>query len=167
MRFRLFLCFSVILVSLAFLAFGLKNSSSQDSILVIDTSKAAQKPSVFSRKSQQIRLRGFVKPGSILRSWGDQARFIIEQDGYGFPVFYRGKTQLPDTFTDGAPIRVDGYIKASPPQANTDEYWIDASRVEAKCTSKYKAPSRAYPKRGGMKSNRAISQSHEENPSSS
>ena len=56
-------------------------------------------------------MRGFVKPGSILR-YGDKADFVMTLDGRDLKVHFDGGTQLPDTFTDAAPVRADGRMDA-------------------------------------------------------
>ena len=127
----------VILSSLAIMAFGLGKGQKNGVIPIIDLFELVDSPQKFHER--EVRVRGFVKTGSILHHHRDQAEFIIEQEGRELKVSYLGETQLPDTFGDGAPIRVDGQLKAN----NT----FLSTRVEAKCASKYETPhaSDSYP----------------------
>ncbi len=125
MKARFFIIALVILGSLGLLAFG--TGSSADSIVIVDTTAVVDNPRKYT--ADELRVRGFVKPGSVLR-YGDEAEFIVEQDGRELPVHFTGETQLPDTFTDSAPVRVDGHLK---------EGKLIATKVEAKCASKYDA----------------------------
>lgn len=115
----------VILGSLVLLAFG--TGSSADSIVIVDTTAVVESPQKYS--GDELRVRGFVKPGSVLR-YGDEADFVVEQDGRELPVHFTGETQLPDTFTDSAPVRVDGHLRDGK---------LIATKVEAKCASRYDA----------------------------
>ncbi|MCR9141565.1 MAG: cytochrome c maturation protein CcmE [bacterium] len=103
----------------------------RDSIIVVDTIKVAATPAKYT--GEELRMRGFVKTGSILR-YGNKADFIVEQEGSEIPVHFNGDTILPDTFADGAPVRVDGQLLES--GANPK---LLATKVEAKCASKYEA----------------------------
>ncbi len=104
-----------------------KNPIRQDTILAVDTAKVAQNPQGYF--DRHIRLRGFVKPTSLIR-FTNQATFEIEQNGLVIPVYFNGSTVLPDTFTDGAAVRAEGLLRS------TDGVF-EASVIEAKCTSKY------------------------------
>ena len=130
MKFRLGLSIFLILASLAVIAFGLGNPERSSVIPILDLSELVDHPDKFYE--QEVRIRGFVKSGSILRHYGDRAEFIMEQEGRELRVSYSGKSQLPDTFSDGAPLRVDGRLKVD----NT----FRSIRIEAKCASKYEAP---------------------------
>ena len=74
---------------------------------------------------------GNVKEGTIIRH-GVEANFVIEKDGQELPIFFTGKTLLPDTFKEGAEATIDGTYDA---QKNI----FMADKVMAKCASKYKA----------------------------
>lgn len=100
----------------------------QGTLILLDASALVTEFEEYQGK--ELRVRGFVKPGSVLL-YGDEADFIIEQDGEELAVHFNGKTQLPDTFTDSSPVRVDGYLN--------EKNLLVASKVEAKCASKYEA----------------------------
>lgn len=134
MKMRMAIIMGVILISLAALVLttgGMK----QDSILIVDTHTVGIQPDKF--QGREIRMRGFVRPGSILR-YGDRADFEVSQTDPAhperevvIPVHFTGETQLPDTFEDGARVRVDGVLDGS--------NRLVATHVEAKCASKYEA----------------------------
>ena len=109
------------------------SGSGTTSVLLANASDVADRPDQF--QDRELRVRGFVKPGSILRM-GDEAEFIVELDGKNLPVVYDGNSQLPDTFGDAAPVRVDGHLKDGK---------LMAHKVEAKCASKYDAPHAGQP----------------------
>lgn len=126
-KLRFIVAGAVILASLGYLVLG-TGRSEDHSIIVVDASAVAERPGAYA--DREIRMRGFVKTGSILR-FGDRADFVVALDGKEIPVRFTGATQLPDTFTDGAPVRVDGRLDASNRLVST--------KVEAKCASKYEA----------------------------
>ena len=104
-----------------------RNPVQADSIVAVDTVQVAANPTDYINKS--IRLRGFVKPATLVRFTG-QAMFQMEQDGEEIAVFFNGQTPLPDTFTDGAAVRAEGFLRSA-------DGVFEASVIEAKCTSKY------------------------------
>lgn len=122
---------ALILASLLGLYF--LSGSGGRSVLLANASDVAERPEDFS--DRELRVRGFVKPGSILRM-GDEAEFVVELDGKNLPVIYDGNSQLPDTFGDAAPVRVDGHLKNGK---------LIAHKVEAKCASKYDVPHAGQP----------------------
>lgn len=99
----------------------------QESVVIADADQIAAAPERFA--DRELRVRGFVKPGSIIRT-ADQAQFIIQHRGREIPVFFNGRTPLPDTFADAAPVRADGRLKNGR---------LISTKVEAKCASKYEA----------------------------
>jgi cytochrome c-type biogenesis protein CcmE len=99
----------------------------QESVVIADADTIVRHPERFH--GRELRVRGFVKPGSIVRT-ANQASFIIEHNGQELPVFFTGRTQLPDTFADAAPVRADGHLENGQ---------LVSTRVEAKCASKYEA----------------------------
>ena len=141
MKARFLIIAAVILVSLVALAVstGGRGGQSTDSIVVVDAVKVAAAPGQF--EGRELRMRGFVKSGTILR-YGNKADFVVEQEGQEVLVHFNGDTILPDTFADGAPVRVDGHLTA------TQDKFI-ATKVEAKCASKYEAD---YAEKGGVPS---------------
>lgn len=119
-----------------------------DAVVVVDTKVLVDQRTKFS--NQDLRMRGFVKTGSVLL-YGDKADFIVYQDNKEFPVHFTGETQLPDTFQDEAPVRVDGRLSSSGDK-------LIATRVEAKCASKYDASyagDRLHPTNVPLKANKA------------
>jgi cytochrome c-type biogenesis protein CcmE len=83
-------------------------------------------------KAQDGRLRvgGDVVPGSIVRE-GREVRFTIHQDALKLNVIYNGIDPLPDTFKDGSQALVDGKLRS--------DGVFHASKIQAKCASKYEA----------------------------
>ncbi|MCB1326986.1 MAG: cytochrome c maturation protein CcmE [Spirochaetales bacterium] len=117
----------IVIASLTALWFS-GGQDSGDSLLIVDVDRVAESPAGY--REREIRMRGFVQTGSILR-YGDAADFVVEKDGRQVPVHFIGDTQLPDTFADGVPVRVDGQLDG--------QDRLIATRVEAKCGSKYEA----------------------------
>ncbi len=79
---------------------------------------------------KRLRVAGDVESGSIVRK-GSQVEFILHQDARRLKVVYSGTDPLPDTFRDGAQALADGKLAA-------DGVFL-ASRIQAKCASKYEA----------------------------
>lgn len=115
-------------------------------LLVISSSGGAGHPHLqleeFDSRKQQgenfegtyMTLYGSVKEGSIQKK-GVKADFILTQKAKNgrqleLPVFFTGKTLLPDTFQDGAMASVDGKYD---PRRNR----FVADKVMAKCASRY------------------------------
>lgn len=121
---QLVITIAVIIGSLVALFF-FTGSPTGGSVLLADASAVANDPADF--QNRELRVRGFVKPGSIVR-YGEKADFIIELDGSELPVHFDGSTQLPDTFQDAAAVRADGRLTNGK---------LVSTKVEAKCTSKY------------------------------
>lgn len=88
-------------------------------------------------QGKRLRVAGDVEEGSIVRE-GRQVRFVLTQESLKLPVVYTGAEPLPDTFRDGAQALADGEIGA--------DGVFHASKVQAKCASKYES------KPGAMKS---------------
>ncbi len=79
---------------------------------------------------KRLRVAGDVAEGSITRQ-GREVRFLLTQEHLTLPVVYDGAEPLPDTFRDGAQALADGEI---------DEHGVfHASKIQAKCASKYEA----------------------------
>jgi cytochrome c-type biogenesis protein CcmE len=86
---------------------------------------------------KRIRVGGDVAANSIVRE-GKSVRFVLAQDQLRMNVIYSGIDPLPDTFKDGAQALADG--KLGPDGV------FHASKIQAKCASKYEAkPSMARP----------------------
>ncbi len=107
---------------------GIAYFSAQESAYkLLDASELAANPSKYANSN--LRVRGFVKPGSLVRE-GKGARFELELNDSVVPIHFTGETLLPDAFKEGARARVDGRMK---------DGVLIANHVEAKCASKYEA----------------------------
>jgi len=79
---------------------------------------------------KRLRVAGDVEQGSIRRT-GAEVHFVLRQNDLRLPVVYRGSEPLPDTFRDGAQAVADGRMG--------QDGVFQASRIQAKCASKYEA----------------------------
>jgi cytochrome c-type biogenesis protein CcmE len=79
---------------------------------------------------KRLRVGGDVEPGSIVRK-GRDVSFVLTQDQMKLRVVYSGSEPLPDTFRDGAQALADGKIGP--------DGVFHASKIQAKCASKYEA----------------------------
>ena len=79
---------------------------------------------------KKIRVGGDVAPGSIERD-GKDVHFTLSQDKTKLKVVYSGIDPLPDTFRDGAQALADGRLGP--------DGVFHASKIQAKCASKYEA----------------------------
>ncbi len=88
-------------------------------------------------QDQRLRVNGYVQQGSIVRNGGQvsfilhQTPGVLQQDPVRLAVVYNGIDPLPDTFKDNAQALADG--KLGPDGV------FHASKVQAKCASKYEA----------------------------
>jgi cytochrome c-type biogenesis protein CcmE len=80
--------------------------------------------------TKRLRVAGDVAEGSIQRS-GRQVRFSLKQEAQILSVVYDGIEPLPDTFRDGAQAVADGKMG--------QDGVFRASKIQAKCASKYEA----------------------------
>lgn len=86
--------------------------------------------------SKRIRVGGDVAVGSIVRK-ADSVEFTLHQHEEGMPeprvleVIYTGADPLPDTFRDRAQALCDGVLRS--------DGTFEASKIQAKCASKYEA----------------------------
>ena len=78
----------------------------------------------------RIRVGGDVESGSIQRV-GSEVHFVITQEQRKLKVAYGGTDPLPDTFKDGAQALADGKLDR--------DGVFHASKIQAKCASKYEA----------------------------
>jgi cytochrome c-type biogenesis protein CcmE len=78
--------------------------------------------------TRNLRVEGFVKPGSIKRN-GSHAEFVIEDGDQILPVSYQGSQPPPDTFKDHAQALAIGRMGK--------DGTFHATEVQAKCASKY------------------------------
>jgi cytochrome c-type biogenesis protein CcmE len=88
-------------------------------------------------QNEKLRVNGYVEKGSIIRN-GAQVSFVIHQspgmlqnDPVRLAVLYSGSDPLPDTFKDNAQALADGRLG--------QDGVFHASKVQAKCASKYEA----------------------------
>ncbi len=79
---------------------------------------------------KRLRVAGDVETGSIQRAAG-RADFTLVQDKMQLKVSYTGSEPLPDTFRDGAQALADGRMGR--------DGVFHASKIQAKCASKYEA----------------------------
>ena len=79
---------------------------------------------------KRLRVAGDVEEGSIVRN-GGEVRFVFRQGDLKLRIVYNGVNPLPDTFRDGAQALADGRMG--------DDGVFHASRIQAKCASKYEA----------------------------
>jgi cytochrome c-type biogenesis protein CcmE len=88
-------------------------------------------------EGKRLRVAGDVEGGSIKRV-GNMVEFVLVQDQQRLQVCYQGRDPLPDTFRDGAQALADG--KLGPDGV------FQASRIQAKCASKYEPkPGQTHP----------------------
>jgi len=81
-------------------------------------------------QGKRVRVAGDVEAGSIVRT-GREVLFTLEQDKLRLKVVYAGIDPLPDTFRDGAQALADGRMG--------QDGVFRASKIQAKCASKYEA----------------------------
>ncbi len=79
---------------------------------------------------KRLRVGGDVEDGSIVRT-GREVAFTLHQDKLRLKVIYDGTDPLPDTFRDGAQALADGKMGR--------DGVFRASKIQAKCASKYEA----------------------------
>lgn len=79
---------------------------------------------------KRLRVAGDVEPGSIVRK-GRQVEFVLHQEQQKLKVVYSGTEPLPDTFRDGTQALADGKLGR--------DGVFQASKIQAKCASKYEA----------------------------
>ena len=79
---------------------------------------------------RRLRVGGDVESGSIVRL-GREVAFTLEQEDARLKVIYVGTEPLPDTFRDGAQALADGKMG--------NDGVFRASKIQAKCASKYEA----------------------------
>ena len=81
-------------------------------------------------RGKRLRVGGDVEQGSIVRN-GREVSFVMHQDALKLKVVYNGIDPLPDTFKDGAQALADGKLASNGV--------FEASKIQAKCASKYEA----------------------------
>jgi cytochrome c-type biogenesis protein CcmE len=81
-------------------------------------------------QTQRLRVGGDVRPGSIVKH-GAQVSFVLHQGAQELNVVYSGADPLPDTFKDNAQALADGRLGSNGV--------FEATKIQAKCASKYEA----------------------------
>lgn len=81
-------------------------------------------------RAKRLRVAGDVAPGSIVRK-GKEVEFLLTQESKTLKVVYTGSDPLPDTFRDRAQAVADGRLG--------EDGVFKATRIQAKCASKYEA----------------------------
>ena len=81
-------------------------------------------------QAQRLRVAGDVQPGSIVKH-GGQVSFVLHQGPRQLNVVYSGTDPLPDTFKDDAQALADGRLGP--------DGVFEATKIQAKCASKYEA----------------------------
>ncbi len=119
------LLIAAILGTLAWLAVGGVNDSKTYYKTIAEVNQLGDQA-----KEKRIRVGGDIAPNSIVRE-GKDVRFVLAQDQLRLSVVYSGIDPLPDTFKDGAQALADG--KLGPDGV------FRASKIQAKCASKYEA----------------------------
>jgi cytochrome c-type biogenesis protein CcmE len=79
-----------------------------------------------SAMTKTLRVGGRVEAGSLHRS-GSTVRFVITDGREQVPVLYRG--EVPDTLKEGTDAIAEGHLSS--------DGTLRASRVQAKCSSKF------------------------------
>ena len=116
---------ALIVGTLAWLGYGGTTESQSYYKTVAELSAMGDKA-----KEKRIRVGGDVTPGSIVRD-GRNVHFTLKQEGRELKVVYAGVDPLPDTFKDGSQALADGRL--------ADDGVFHASKIQAKCASKYEA----------------------------
>ena len=118
------LLITVILGTLAWLAIGGISETKTYYMTIAEVSKLPKDA------EKRIRVGGDVEANSIVRD-GKATRFTLAQDQLRLTVVYTGIEPLPDTFKDGSQALADGKFGA--------DGVFHASKIQAKCASKYEA----------------------------
>lgn len=79
---------------------------------------------------KRLRVGGDIKENSIVRE-GGKVHFTLVQENHQLQVIYSGIDPLPDTFKDGSQAVADGKLGS--------DGVFHATKVQAKCASKYEA----------------------------
>jgi cytochrome c-type biogenesis protein CcmE len=119
------LLITVILGTLAWLAIGGIGDSKTYYMTIDEVAKLPK-----ANADKRIRVGGDVEANSIKRD-GNTVHFTLAQDNLRLTVVYSGTEPLPDTFKDGSQALADG--KLGPDGV------FHASKIQAKCASKYEA----------------------------
>ena len=127
----------IIILTLTYLGFsGFQESKSYYQTV---SELYATKDSAYDKR---LKVAGDVVPGSIVRE-GKTIKFVISQEAQTLQVAYVGTDAPPDTFVDRAQAVVEG-------KYGRDGIFT-ATKMQAKCASKYEKEAAAGVKRGGEK----------------
>jgi cytochrome c-type biogenesis protein CcmE len=115
----------IVVVSVAWLGF----SGFDESLAYYKTvdELKAMKDAAYGKR---LRVAGTVVAGTIQRN-SSAVQFNLEQNGQILAVRYVGKDILPDTFKDGSQALAEGHL------AQSGQF--EATKIQAKCASKYEA----------------------------
>lgn len=124
-KIKIGLSFAIVAVLLLWLTFSGFNENMQYYVSI------EQAKSMTSEvQSQGLRVKGYLVPGSVVRSPNSlDVKFVIEDKGHEMTVHY--DKELPDTFRDGSEVLVEGNYAS--------EGYFDARNLMAKCPSKYES----------------------------
>ena len=134
MRKKLIFAISLFFCSVVFFVISSSGGASQPHYQLSEFYQKFGKNKLTSAEGSYMTLYGIVKEGSIHKS-GVQAHFTITQAEKELPIFFTGKTLLPDTLKDGSQAAVEGMY-------DSKKQIFIADKVMAKCASRYKS----YPK---------------------
>ncbi len=81
-------------------------------------------------QAKRLRVGGDIQAGSIVKN-GMAVSFVLHQGAKTLNVSYSGPDPLPDTFKDNAQALADGRLGS--------DGVFQASKIQAKCASKYEA----------------------------
>ncbi len=127
---KITLAVAVVLAPLGWLSYtGIRDSASY--YLTISQLKQVKPGS-----RRQFRVAGIVVPGSIQRHAGSMD-FELKQGNLILPVIYVGTSPVPDTFIANAQALAEGRL--------LPDGHFQATGIQAKCPSKYKAKSYGKP----------------------
>jgi cytochrome c-type biogenesis protein CcmE len=145
---RIGIAVAVILGTIGWLAYSGYGSSKSYYVTVAELGGMGDKA-----YRSNLRVEGFVKPGSIEQS-GTHVTFVLNEfeshspkaaTGRSLVVNYKGSEPPPDTFKDDAQALAAGTIGR--------DGVFHATELQAKCASKY-APAQGQP--GAMPANKAV-----------
>lgn len=127
---------TLVIGTLAWLAVGGTDASASYFKTIPEVEKLSQ-----AEKSKKLRVGGLVEAGSIKRS-GSQVDFVLVDGDRKMKISYSGNEPLPDTFKDGSQALIDGKM---------GDGVFHASKIAAKCASKYEAkPGQNYKGNGSV-----------------
>jgi cytochrome c-type biogenesis protein CcmE len=125
-RWKLLAAMATVLLGAAYLVTTSMQTSAVYYLTVTELKERA--PAI---QTQSVRVAGKVAPGSVEKIDGGLAlRFIVQDDGGSFPVYYSG-APVPDIFGEDVEVVVEG--KLGPDGTFT------AHTLLAKCASKFEA----------------------------